>query len=140
MSARTVTVGSRSQVASADYPGPARDVLEQHLGGLALFPQGCGGNVNPRVGIGYEVDCSDTKNRIGLELGGEALRVAARIRTATRAGAGAGRGGATGRGGGVGVGHGLPERMGEAVAGWPPPRYQDAVERRRVTRPGGQPA
>ena len=85
-SAHPVTVGSRSQVASADYPGPARDVLEQNLGGLALFLQGCGGNVNPRVGIGYEVDCSDTKDRIGLELGGEALRVAARIRTATRAG------------------------------------------------------
>jgi len=85
-SAHPVTVGSRSQVASADYPGPARDVLERNLGGLALFLQGCGGNVNPRVGIGYEVDCSDTKNRVGLELGGEALRVAAGIRTNTRAG------------------------------------------------------
>ena len=85
-SAHPVTVGSRSQVASADYPGPAREVLERNLGGLALFLQGCGGNVNPRVGIGYEVDCSDTKNRVGLELGGEALRVAARIRTNRRAG------------------------------------------------------
>lgn len=85
-SAHPVTVGSRSQVASTDYPGPARDVIEQNLGGLALFLQGCGGNVNPRVGIGYEIDCSDTKNRIGLELGGEALKVAAAIRTATRAG------------------------------------------------------
>ena len=60
-SAHPVTVGSRSQVASPDYPGPARDVLERSLGGLALFLQGCGGNVNPRVGIGYEVDCRDTK-------------------------------------------------------------------------------
>ena len=85
-SAHPVTVGSRSQVASADYPGPARDVLERNLGGLALFLQGCGGNINPRVGIGYEVDCSDTKNRVGLELGGEALKVAAAIRTNTRAG------------------------------------------------------
>ena len=85
-SAHPVTVGSRSQVASADYPGPAREVLERNLGGLALFLQGCGGNVNPRVGIGYEVDCRDTKNRVGLELGGEALRVAAQIRTNTRAG------------------------------------------------------
>ena len=86
-SAHPVTVGSRSQVASSDYPGPAREVLERNLGGLALFLQGCGGNVNPRVGIGYEVDCRDTKNRVGLELGGEALQVAARIRTNTRAGA-----------------------------------------------------
>jgi hypothetical protein len=85
-SAHPVTVGSRSHVASADYPGPARDVLERHLGGLALFLQGCGGNVNPRVGIGYEVDCRDTKNRVGLELGGEALKIAATIRTNTRAG------------------------------------------------------
>jgi hypothetical protein len=85
-SAHPVTVGSRSQVASADYPGPARDVIEQNLGGLALFLQGCGGNVNPRVGIGYEVDCSDTKNRVGMELGGEALKIAAGIRTNTKAG------------------------------------------------------
>ena len=85
-SAHPVTVGSRSQVASSDYPGPAREVLERNLGGLALFLQGCGGNINPRVGIGYEVDCRDTKNRVGLELGGEALKIAARIRTNTRAG------------------------------------------------------
>ena len=85
-SAHPVTVGSRSLVASSDYPGPAREVLERNLGGLALFLQGCGGNINPRVGIGYEVDCRDTKNRVGMELGGEALKIAAGIRTATRAG------------------------------------------------------
>jgi hypothetical protein len=85
-SAHPVTVGSRSQVASTDYPGPAREVLERNLGGHALFLQGCGGNVNPRVGIGYEIDCSDTKNRVGMELGGEALKVAAGIRTNTKAG------------------------------------------------------
>ncbi len=85
-SAHPVTVGGRSAVASADFPGPAREVLEHNLGGLALFLQGCGGNINPRVGIGYEVDCRDTKNRVGLELGGEALKIAAGIRTNTRAG------------------------------------------------------
>jgi hypothetical protein len=85
-SAHPVTVGGRSALASADYPGPAREVLEHNLGGLALFLQGCGGNINPRVGIGYEVDCRDTKNRVGLELGGEALTIAAGIRTNTRAG------------------------------------------------------
>jgi hypothetical protein len=42
--------------------------------------------MNPRVGIGYEVDCRDTKNRVGFELGGEVLKVAAGIRTNTRAG------------------------------------------------------
>ena len=85
-SAHTVTVGSRSMVASPDYPGPARDVIECNLGGLAIFLQGCGGNINPRVGIGYEIDCSDTKNRVGFELGGEALKIAAGIRTNTRPG------------------------------------------------------
>jgi hypothetical protein len=85
-SAHPVTVGGRSMVASTDYPGPARDVLERTLGGLAVFLQGCGGNMNPRVGIGYEIDCRDTKNRVGLELGGEALKIAAGIRTNTRPG------------------------------------------------------
>ena len=65
-SAHPVTVGGRSTVASTDYPGPARDVLERSLGGLALFLQGCGGNMNPAVGIGWEIDCRDTKNRVGL--------------------------------------------------------------------------
>jgi hypothetical protein len=74
-------------IASTDFPGPARQVLEKNLGGLALFLQGCGGNINPTYGIGYEVDCRDAKNRAGLALGGEALKVAANIRTHVRAGA-----------------------------------------------------
>ncbi len=86
-SAHPVTMGGRSMVVSSDYPGPAREVVERNLGGLALFLQGCGGNVNPVGGIGYEVDCRDTKNRIGIELGGEVLRVAAGIRTNRQAGA-----------------------------------------------------
>ena len=85
-SAHPVTVGGAPRSPRRTIPGPARDVLERNLGGLALFLQGCGGNINPRVGIGYEVDCRDTKNRVGLELGGEALKIAARIRTNTRAG------------------------------------------------------
>jgi hypothetical protein len=85
-SAHPVVVGGRSAVGSTDYPGPARDVLECSLGGLAMFFQGCGGNVNPRVGIGWEIDCRDTKTRVGFELGGEALKVAAQIRTDRRAG------------------------------------------------------
>lgn len=85
-SAHPVTVGPRSVVGSADYPGPARDVVERCLGGLSLFLQGCGGNVNPAVGIGCEVDCAETKNRVGTALGGEVLKVAAGIRTNRRAG------------------------------------------------------
>ena len=70
-----------------DYPGPARDVLERSLGGLAVFLQGCGGNINPTYGIGYEVDCRDIKMRMGLALGGEALKVASGIRTHIKPGA-----------------------------------------------------
>ena len=76
-----VTVGPRSMVASTDFPGPARDVVEKNLGGMAMFLQACGGNVSPRLGIGYEVDCRESKNRMGMTLGGEVLKVAANIRT-----------------------------------------------------------
>jgi hypothetical protein len=86
-SAHPVVVGPRAVVASADYPGPARRVVEQSLGGVPIFLQGCGGNVNPAVGIGFEVDCTDTKERVGTQLGGEVVRVAAGIRTNRRAGA-----------------------------------------------------
>jgi neutral ceramidase len=85
-SCHPVTMGPRSAVVSSDFPGVARAVVESSLGGLALFLQGGGGNVNPRAGMGFEVDCRDTKTRVGLELGGEALKVAAAIRTNTTAG------------------------------------------------------
>ncbi len=85
-SCHPVTMGPRSAVVSSDFPGAARQVLEQNLGGLALFLQGCGGNINPAVGMGYEVDCRDTKHRVGMTLGGEALKVAANIRTHVRPG------------------------------------------------------
>lgn len=81
-----VTVGPRSMVASTDFPGPAREVVESSLGGTAMFLQACGGNLNPRVGIGYEVDCRDAKNRAGYALGGEVLKVASEIRTHVRSG------------------------------------------------------
>ena len=80
----TVTMGPRSMVASSDFPGPARDLVEQALGGCAMFLQACGGNINPRHGIGYEVDCTDTKNRTGMRLGAEVVQVAADIRTNVR--------------------------------------------------------
>ena len=62
-----------------------RRPFEQSLGGVPIFLQGCGGNVNPAVGIGYEIDCHDTKERVGIELGAEVTRVAAAIRTNRRA-------------------------------------------------------
>ena len=85
-SCHPVTMGPLSAVVSSDFPGAARRVVETSIGGLALFLQGGGGNVNPRAGMGHEPDCRETKERVGLELGGEVVKVAARIRTATRAG------------------------------------------------------
>jgi neutral ceramidase len=76
-----VVVGPRAPVAATDYPGPARRVVETCLGGTALFLQACGGNINPRVGIGYEIDSRDNEDRVGTMLGAEALRVASGIRT-----------------------------------------------------------
>jgi len=79
-------MGPRAHVASADYPGAARDVVEQCMGGLSLFLQACGGNINPIGGIGYEVDGRDTRKRVGTILAGEVLKVAAGIRTHVRRG------------------------------------------------------
>ena len=82
-----VTMGPHSHVASSDFPGAARAVVEGALGGTALFLQACGGNINPVTGIGAEVDCRDNKDRIGAMLGGEVVEVAAGIRTHVRRGA-----------------------------------------------------
>src|SRR5581483_6360007 len=82
----TVVVGPRDQAASPDFPGPARRVIESTLGGLALFLQACGGDVMPVGGMGYETDCSDANERIGMMLGGEVVKVAAGLRTHLRRG------------------------------------------------------
>jgi hypothetical protein len=85
-SCHPVTMGPLTAVVSSDFPGPARDVVEHALGGMALFLQGAGGNINPRSGIGIEVDCRETKTRVGHELGAEVLKVAATLRTNTHRG------------------------------------------------------
>ena len=77
----TVVVGPRDQAASPDFPGPARRVIEQTLGGIALFLQACGGDVMPTGGMGYETDCSDANERVGTMLGGEVVKVASGLRT-----------------------------------------------------------
>ncbi len=93
----TVVVGPRDMSASPDFPGAARDTIEKLLGGpsthalhptgqagsgcLALFLQACGGDIMPVGGMGYETDCSDAKNRVGMMLGSEATKVAANIHT-----------------------------------------------------------
>ncbi|MBX3031245.1 MAG: hypothetical protein KF809_13945 [Chloroflexi bacterium] len=82
----TVAVGPRSTVASPDFAGPMRRMVEQTLGGICLFLQGGGGDIMPCWGMSHEVDSSDNKDRIGWMLGGEVVRVAASIRTHVRRG------------------------------------------------------
>ncbi len=76
-----VTIGPRSMVASPDFPGAARTLVENTLGGLSLFLQGCGGNIMPRGGLSMEADCRDDKNRTGSMLGAEVVKAAAAIHT-----------------------------------------------------------
>jgi len=82
--------GPLPRAISSDYPGTARAVVERTLAPsasdgegtpIALFLQGCGGDINPRYGIGADQDPSETKDREGTVLGAEVLRVASEIRT-----------------------------------------------------------
>jgi hypothetical protein len=82
----TVVVGPNSKVASPDFPGASREVVETALGGLSLYLQGGGGDIMPVGGMGWEDDCRDGKNRVGMALAGEVLRVAAGLRTNVRKG------------------------------------------------------
>lgn len=82
----TVVVGPRDLSASPDFPGATRAAIEKLLGGQSLFLQACGGDIMPKGGMGYETDCHDAKNRIGMMLGSEAVRVAAGLRTHERRG------------------------------------------------------
>ena len=81
-----VLYGPRAFRYSADFPGEARAVVERNIGGTALFVQACSGDVNPRYGIGAEVDPAETTKREGTVLGAEVVRVASEIRTAHRRG------------------------------------------------------
>ncbi len=77
----TVVVGPNSRVASPDFPGASREVIEKALGGLSLYLQGGGGDIMPVGGMGWEEDCRDSKDRVGMALAGEVVKVAAGLRT-----------------------------------------------------------
>jgi hypothetical protein len=67
------------QYATPDYPGIARQVVEQQVGGFCLFLQGATGNVGPREGFTGDLK---VYRRLGTLLGLEAAKVA--ISTDTR--------------------------------------------------------
>ncbi|MDQ3702988.1 MAG: hypothetical protein M3442_19005, partial [Chloroflexota bacterium] len=67
-----VSLGSSVRLISADFPGVTRTLLEQIVGGQALFIQGAAGNINPSL-MGADWD---HPRRLGHALGAEAARVA----------------------------------------------------------------
>ena len=79
----TVTMGPKYLGYSADYIAPARELIERSLGCLSLFLQTNAGDINPITGIGDKEDNSDDKQRLGLMLGGEVLKVQSLIYTAS---------------------------------------------------------
>jgi len=77
----TVTMGPKCLMLSPDFPGPARQLIEEATGATALFLQAAGGNVNPITGIGATDDDTENMTRLGQTLGAEVLKTMMRIRT-----------------------------------------------------------
>jgi len=65
-----VTTGFDMYVYSADFPGALRDVVRRNTGGEAVFLQGAGGNVLPKVAF---TDDESEAGYMGERLGIEAL-------------------------------------------------------------------
>jgi len=86
-----VVLGSTNLLISADYPGYAKRVVERLKGGVALFLNGCCGNINPvHTDGGHTVINGKIvtgpalfreAERLGNILGGEALKVVEQIET-----------------------------------------------------------
>lgn len=76
-----VIMGPKCLHWSADYVGVAGDLIERSVGCLSLYLQANGGDVNPITGIGTQEDDTEEKNRLGLILGGEVLKVHSSIYT-----------------------------------------------------------
>jgi hypothetical protein len=77
----TVTMGPENLKWSPDYVGPARQLVEGSLGCLSLFLQANAGDIDPVTGIGADMDNTDAKNRLGLTLGSEVLKVCSNLYT-----------------------------------------------------------
>lgn len=50
-----VTMGGENRLVSADWPGPAQRIVEEEIGGQAMYLQGCCGNINPGPRGGFDV-------------------------------------------------------------------------------------
>ncbi|MFB6397269.1 hypothetical protein [Polymorphospora lycopeni] len=72
-------LGPKSGLISPDYVGAAREVTERLTGATALFLQGCAGDIDPLCGIVTGDDGVREADRLGTELGCEAVRVYQRL-------------------------------------------------------------
>lgn len=70
-----------NQLITPDFPGVAKRVVEDNVGGTCLFLQGATGNIGPR--LGFTGDLS-VYRRLGTILGLEASRIALNIETVAR--------------------------------------------------------
>jgi neutral ceramidase len=66
-----VSLGSECTDISADFPGVARELIEEETGATCLFLQGAAGNINPTL-MGWDWTYA---RRLGLSLGAEAARL-----------------------------------------------------------------
>jgi hypothetical protein len=74
-------IGWQSQHATPDYPGMAKKVVEEQIGGLCLFLQGATGNIGPRRGFTGDLG---VYRKFGRLLGLEASKLALGIETVPR--------------------------------------------------------
>ena len=56
-----MTLGYRSNYISTDYPGRAREVVEEKYGGMAVFVNGATGDLNPVKQIIPEPQVNDAE-------------------------------------------------------------------------------
>ncbi|MBI4889779.1 MAG: hypothetical protein HY821_04080 [Acidobacteria bacterium] len=75
------TIAWQSRSFTPDFPGPARAVVEQHLGGRCLFLQGAAADLGPREGFSGDLALY---RRLGTELGLAAAHTAIALETLPR--------------------------------------------------------
>jgi neutral ceramidase len=70
-----VVLGENNLLISADYPGVVQAAVENIFGGICLFTNGAGGDINPIIHRG---DYKDVQ-RLGMMLAGEVIKVSSSI-------------------------------------------------------------
>jgi neutral ceramidase len=77
-SCHATTMGWQNQFVTPDYPGRAKQVVEESLGAPCLFLQGCAGDLGPRRGFTGDLS---VYHKLGTILGLEAAKLAWNIET-----------------------------------------------------------